>query len=400
MRVVINRTLTLGRKTGIGHYTAELLRCLREQTAAGQIVGFPAGWFWVVGQALSRPLLARGEKGGSHLGQPEGSSFFGSLRKRWTSSLRRAGQAYLKHALRRCLKKHSCNLYHEPNTIPLPCDVPALATLHDLSVILHPHWHPAGRVRHFESNVGLLKGAAHFVAVSEFTRQEAIRTLNVSPDRITRIYEGTRPGLVPLPADETARRLKKIGLPVGYLLYVGTIEPRKNILMLMKAYCSLPRQLRESFPMVLAGGWGWSSAAVAGYFHDQARHQGVIHLGYVNDDDLPALYNGARALVYPSFYEGFGLPPLEMMSCGGAVLASTAGAVAEIVGRRALLIDADDQDAWRQAMLRVLQDDDYWQDLRRGVQEHASRFTWDRCAAETLQLYRSLCGEVTRRQAA
>jgi alpha-1,3-rhamnosyl/mannosyltransferase len=104
--------------------------------------------------------------------------------------------------------------------------------------------------------------------------------------------------------------------------------------------------------------------------------------------------------VYPSFYEGFGLPPLEMMSCGGAVLAATAGAVAEIVGRRAALIDPDDQDGWRQAMMRVLADDDYHGSLRRGVREHARAFTWDRCAAQTLQVYRLLCGDVSQRRAA
>lgn len=400
MRVVINRTLTLGKKTGIGHYTAELLRCLTEQASAGQIVGFPAGWFWVVGQALSRPLLARGEKSAAASSTGRPASILGRLRRSCAGVVRRAGQAYLRAALRRCLRKHDSSLYHEPNTIPLPCDVPALATIHDLSVILHPHWHPAGRVAYFEKNLGCLTGAAHFIAVSEFTRQEAIRTFNLPPDRVTKIHLGVRPGLAPLPAAETARHVKKMGLPPRYLLYVGTIEPRKNVLLLLRAYCSLPRTWREQYPLVLAGGWGWSSATIAEFFHDRARHNGVVHLGYVDDDDLPALYNGARALVYPSHYEGFGLPPLEMMACGGAVLASATGAIAEVVGRRACLIPADDEDGWRRAMMRIIEDDDWWQAHRAGTRELARPFTWDRCAAQTLQVYRSLSGADSHRIAA
>ncbi|MBM4071370.1 MAG: glycosyltransferase family 4 protein [Planctomycetes bacterium] len=396
MRVVINRTLTLGRKTGIGHYTAELLRALKQLTAAGQVIGFPAGWFWVVGQALSRPVLAGGESGGSD----NNTSLLGALKKKCSGVVRRAGQAYLRHALRSCLRKHECNLYHEPNTIPLPCDVPAIATIHDLSVILHPHWHPAGRVAHFEKNLHRLTGAAHFITVSEFTRQEAIRTFNLRPEKVTRIHLGSRMGLTPMLPAATATRLAELRLPPRFLLYVGTIEPRKNLLLLMRAYGALPRSWRDRYPLVLAGSWGWSSGPVAEYFNDRGRHEGVIHLGYVSDLDLPALYSGARALVYPSIYEGFGLPPLEMMACGGPVLASTAGAVAEIVGRRAHLIAPDDEDGWRLAMQRVIEDDDWHASLCRGVRDLARSFTWERCAAETLHVYRMLAGEVPRKQAA
>ena len=132
--------------------------------------------------------------------------------------------------------------------------------------------------------------------------------------------------------------------------------------------------------------------AVAEYLDGEARHRGVLHRGYVAEKHLAAIYNGARALVYPSLYEGFGLPPLEMMACGGAVLASTAGALVETVGSRAHLIDPYNQGGWRDAMIRVLEDDDWWQSLRTGVMALARPYTWDRCAADTLRVYRSLCG--------
>jgi alpha-1,3-rhamnosyl/mannosyltransferase len=164
------------------------------------------------------------------------------------------------------------------------------------------------------------------------------------------------------------------------------------VLRLLRAYCDLPAPLREAWPLLLVGGWGWNTADVAAYFHDEARHRGVLHLGYIADEFLPALYSGARALVYPTLYEGFGLPPLEMMACGGAVLASTAGAVREIVGSKAHLTDAEDIAGWRAALARVVQDDDWWRQLRRGVEAVARPFTWDHCAADTLRVYRTVAG--------
>src|SRR5207253_4124222 len=131
--------------------------------------------------------------------------------------------------------------------------------------------------------------------------------------------------------------------------------------------CALPPKLRSSWPLLLVGGWGWNTRDIADYFHHEARHRGVIHLGYVKERYLAAVYSGARALVYPSLYEGFGLPPVEMMACGGAVLASTAGAVAEVVGPHAHLTDPHDLDGWRRALQRVLTDDDWWHGLRAGA---------------------------------
>src|SRR5262249_36572360 len=155
--------------------------------------------------------------------------------------------------------------------------------------------------------------------------------------------------------------------PERYLLYLGTLEPRKNVLTLLRAYCSLPGGLRRRYPLLLVGGWGWNAADVAAYLHETARHRGVLHLGYLADKYLPAVYNGARALAFRWLYEGFGLPPVEMLACGGAVLASTAGAVVETAGAQAHCIEPHDLDGWRRALWRVLTDDDWWQGLRAGA---------------------------------
>jgi glycosyltransferase involved in cell wall biosynthesis len=289
------------------------------------------------------------------------------------------------------------DLYHEPNFIPLRCECPTIATIHDLSVLLYPQWHPAERVAHFERHfLSGLKQCVHLVTVSECIRREVIEILNLRPEQVTRTYNGIRPGLAPMPPEEVAAVLAKLDLPPRYLLCFGTIEPRKNVKRLLQAYCSLPSSLRERWPLLVVGKWGWNTADVAEYLHTEARHRGVIHRPYLDDAYVPALYNGARALMYPSLYEGFGLPPVEMLACGGAVLASTAGAVAETVGGQAHLIDPMDIDGWRQAMQRIVEDDDWWHQLRRGAVEAASPFTWERCTDDTLRVYRRLCGESQR----
>jgi alpha-1,3-rhamnosyl/mannosyltransferase len=271
-----------------------------------------------------------------------------------------------------------------------------VATLHDLSGLLHPEWHPPERVKYFERNFPrCLQQCRHFITVSRSVRLEVIRQLNVPPHRVTAVYNGARPEMRPLPPDHTARVLRGLRLEPGYLLYLGAIEPRKNLLMLLRAYCALPRALRERCPLLLVGPCGWKFQAVADYYHAHGRHRGVRHLGYLADRYLPAVYNGARALVCPSFYEGFGLPCVEMMACGGAVLASTAGVFQETLGGQAQLIPAEDGDAWRAGMEAVLGDNDRCRQLRQGALRRAQRYTWGQCAAGTLSVYRAVAGDVT-----
>jgi alpha-1,3-rhamnosyl/mannosyltransferase len=398
VRIVVNRLSTLGKKTGIGHYTVELLRCLRQQ-AGDQIACFPSGWLWHVRQWWSRygPLPSFGADG-PEAGQGREKKTlrrwalapFAALKWAALNSLRYTGRACMAAHLHRVFKA-SFDLYHEPNLIPLPCDRPTLATLHDLSVLLHPEWHPTKRVKFFERHFQRgVSQCIHFLAISEFGRQEAIRILNLAPQRVTRTYMGIRSDLRPLSAGEVAPVLQRLGLPPRYLLYLGTLEPRKNLEVLLRAYCGLPEALRSRWPLLLVGTWGWNTQRLADLLHTEARHRGVVHLGYVADEHLAAIYNGARALVYPSLYEGFGLPPVEMMACGGAVLASTAGALVETVGARACLLEPQDEAGWRDAMRRVLLEDDWWQSLRQGAVELARPFTWERCAHDTLRVYRSL----------
>jgi alpha-1,3-rhamnosyl/mannosyltransferase len=390
VRVVVNLLAAAGAKTGVGHYAVELFRCLQQQAGPGEIHDFPHPRVLKAKRFLTH-VYARAARGGEN---PQGgrTSILSQLRNGAVNQLRAGARAAIGHHFRARCAAEKYDLYHEPNFIPLDGDVPTVATIHDLSCVLHPEWHPAARVAHFERHFRAgLDRCVHFFAISETARQELIRTLGLAPAQVTRTYMGVRPDLGPLPAHETAATLSRLGLPARYLLYFGTLEPRKNVLMLMRAYCSLPSALRERWPLVLVGGWGWRTAEIADYYHAAARHKNVHHVGYVADTDVAAIYNGARALVYPSLYEGFGMPPVEMLACGGAVLASTAGPLVETLAGQAHLVNADDLDGWRSALARVVDDDAWWQSLRHGAIDRARPFTWENCAADTLTVYRRLC---------
>jgi glycosyltransferase involved in cell wall biosynthesis len=384
MRVLINGMVLEGKKSGIGHYTAELVRCLGPLLGPeGLGVHRPA---WV--SAGRRWLLRlRPRSGAVPAPASRSTQTAPSLRGRLANALRDVGKAAYQYHFRRSAGRGYA-LYHEPNFLPMDCDLPTITTVHDLSVLLHPEWHPADRIASYERDFeGGLARSQHVITISENSRQEIIRHLGVPADRVSRTYMGTRPGLRPLPAEELEAKRRALDLPATYLLYMGTIEPRKNLMTLLRAYCALPAKVREGCPLVLVGGWGWNSADVARFLQDEARHMGVRYLGYVDEEHVNTLYNGARALVFPSHYEGFGMPTIEMMACGGAVLASKAGSVVETVGNQAHLTHADDLDGWRQAMLRVCTDKDWWLGLRRGAEEVARKFTWEQCALDTLAVY-------------
>ncbi len=292
MRVVLNQLPASGLKTGIGHYTAQLVRHLRRQAGSYQIDTFPRRWIHHARRAWEqvRPYLET-RRGSVAPAAAAASDTTGvRLRGSMLSVLRQCGRAMLENDFAALCAARRYHVYHEPNFIAMASSLPTFATLHDLSVLLHPEWHPTDRVLHFERHFERsLRRCVHFFAISEFGRQEIIRTLHIPAHRVTRTYMGVRENLRSVPRDRVNAVLRRCRLPRDYLLYLGTIEPRKNLLMLLQAYSSLPREVRERWPLVLVGSWGWCTEKVAEYYHAHARHRGVLHRPSVADADVAAL---------------------------------------------------------------------------------------------------------------
>ncbi|MDY3563642.1 glycosyltransferase family 4 protein [Gemmata sp. JC673] len=384
MRVLFNGVTTLKPKTGIAHAAANLHAAL--------VATFPKDHFWLypgAGVARAAGRFFRADAGVP----PRAAREPGALKqfaKRTAGAVAKLG--YAAH-FQWAARTGRFDLYHEPNFVPFQTGLPLVVTVFDLSVLLHPEWHPAERVKAHEKAFARGLGLANHVLVgTEAVRAEAQRYLGLSPDRVTAMLCGVGPQFRPQTPDAIAALRAKYALPPRYTLYVGTIEPRKNIATLLRAFIDLPEPVRAACPLVLAGGWGWKAEAERELFHSEAKPRGAIHLGYVPDSDLPALYAGAEALLYPTFYEGFGMPPVEAMACGTAAVTSTADAVREVVGSNALTLAPDNLDGWRDALLRIADDREFLSYYRRRGLAHAATFTWDACARVTCGVYRKVLG--------
>ncbi len=270
--------------------------------------------------------------------------------------------------------------------------LPTVLTVHDLIFRHLPQHHK--RLNRWYLNLAMplyVRRATHLIAVSEATRRDLMAAYGVPAEKITVIYEAADPRFGPRDALEQQTIRANYGLPPAYFLYLGTIEPRKNLLRLLRAWEPL-YLAGEAPPLVIVGKRGWLSEPFFEAVERSPAREGLILTGYVLDDDLPALIAAATAFVFPSLYEGFGLPPLEAMACGTPVLCSNRSSLPEVVGDAALLFDPTDEEAIRAAMRRIWADEALREALRRRGMARAKRFSWRRTAEETLRLYRRLAG--------
>jgi len=258
-----------------------------------------------------------------------------------------------------------------------PWSCPGASTT--LDTIIYRHWLPR-----------LARRVDAVITVSQASKADIIRYLGVSPNSIRVIYEGVNPAYRPLSAAQLAAARARYALPRGYLLYVGSIEARKNLARLLRAYAALRREGEER-PLALVGVRRWNAGPILAALAELRLQEHVIFTGYVAEADLPALYGGADLFVFPSLYEGFGLPPLEAMACGAPVVCSNAASLPEVVGDAALTVDPTDVEALAQAMRQVLSDESLRADLRARGLRRARQFTWERAAQETAALYREVC---------
>ena len=398
-RIIINDRCLRGPRTGVGHYVAELLEYLPREAPDLDIYAFY--WTCLARHRSHSPAPDQNHEGkrspgaaNASLGAAQPAGRTASLGRRPPWWLRRAALSLYNAAFRWTGQLKGCRLYHEPNHIPAPWPGPIVTTIHDLSVLRHPEWHPADRVRWYANDLQAgLERTSLFITVSEFTRQEMIALTNLPADRITVIPLGVREVFHPRPAKDVNAWLVGNHLPEEYLLYAGTIEPRKNVAGLLAAYARLPQSLRRQVPLLLVGVAGWGRQIVDEWIDRHALRSQVRLLGYVDDEVLARLYAGARALVWPTLYEGFGLPPLECMACGTPVITSRLAALPEVAGQAALLVDPQDEDQLGEAMARILQDRPLAEALRSAGLTRAARFTWSQCASGHADLYRRMLRE-------
>jgi len=364
-RVLVNTIALTAPLTGIGRYTLET--CRRLGNYRDLDLTFFYGYF-------SRNL-ADGNKQDSVPGAMTGS------RKLLASfpSVKKIGRRGLM-ALASLDRSHH-EIYWEPNLVPLPQLLKkadrAVATIHDFSWYHHPEWHPKERLDFFNSY--FFKGVErcdHLITGSEYTKNEIIDIMGVKEEKITVIHHGVDHEIYKEYPQQQCRDFAiKKGLPEKFILFVGTLEPRKNLEKLLKAYDTLPGPLKRGYKLVIAGGKGWNDEdlrkAMTGMKKD-------VHLtGYVPDKELPLLYNLASLFVYPSLYEGFGIPPIEAMACGCPVLTSHTTAMPEVCGNAALYCDPLDPDSIRQGLVSILENNSFAHELKIRAISKAKEYCWN-----------------------
>jgi len=279
-----------------------------------------------------------------------------------------------------------------PNFLPPPTRTRRLVlTIHDLAFRLFPETASPGIRRWLEQLDQALRQAAEVIVVSEATRRDLLDLYPVDPGRVTVVHHGIdRERFRPAPSEEVEEVRRRYGIDGPYLLFVGGLEPRKNLPTLVRAWSGLPADARPR--LVIAGGSvPWNPAGrialeeALAALPTQAR-RGVVRTGYLHHQDRVALYTGAEALAFPSRYEGFGLPVLEAMSCGTPVLTSNVSALPEVAGDAAVLVDPLDESAIADAIRRILEDRTLRDRLRDAGRARAAAFTWEETARRTAEV--------------
>ena len=290
------------------------------------------------------------------------------------------------------LREQSIDLLHSLHyTRPLRLPCRSVVTFHDMTFFLFPQLHTRPKRIFFPWMIRYSARTANaLIADSESTRQDAIRILGIAPERICTVPLGVSPKFHPV-QDPTLRQAVRVRyqLPENFLLFVGLVEPRKNLPLLLKAYQQVI-QLGHSVPLVIVGRKGWMYQQVMALIADLGLSDHIHLTGYVPPEDLPIVYNLADLFIYPSLYEGFGLPPLEALACGAPVITTAVSSMPEHVGQAGLLVPPGDENALTQAIVRLLTDQELKSRLSRLGPRQAAQFTWTRTARQTLQVYENV----------
>jgi glycosyltransferase involved in cell wall biosynthesis len=289
------------------------------------------------------------------------------------------------------LRRRPVDVLHVQFTAPPFCPTPVVATIHDLAFEHLPETFTRRGSMQLKMTVRrTARRASRIATVSEYSRQDLLKTYKLEPEKVVVTYNGVESHFTPhADSSDEAREIRaRLGVKRDFILAVGSLQPRKNLVRLIQAYSKL-RSQRSDFThqLVIVGRKLWLSDEIFEEVNRQKWAEDVILTGYVTDEDLPALYRTATAFVYPSLFEGFGLPPIEAMACGTPVVTSNTSCLPEVTGEAALLIDPLDEQQIADALLRIVGDSDLRTRLRAAGLEQAKRFTWREAAEKTLRLY-------------
>ncbi|MFB3897087.1 MAG: glycosyltransferase family 4 protein [bacterium] len=287
--------------------------------------------------------------------------------------------------LPRLLIKNQIEVFHTPNYITsIFSYIPTVITVHDLSVFLFPQMHPVyRRWRHrllFPSSV---KQANKIITVSEQTKLDLNHLFSITKGKTVTIYNG-------LPVwftQEGSLSVQNLELPEPYILFVGTIEPRKNLQLMLQSFAQVKNLNHIPHKLVIIGGNGWGNNQIHTQLEQYGIQNEVIFTGHLEHNELPSIYQHASLLVFPSIYEGFGFPPLEAMACGIPVIASNISSIPEVVGDAGILLNLDKPQIWAETIYSVLSDQQLQQELRLKGINRAKQFSWGKTAQLTLTVY-------------
>lgn len=357
MKIAIDIQTTLGRKTGFGFYVTNLVANLKRIDTDNQYAFL----------------------------KPETDQDF-STPQRWI---------WDQITIPRLAKEAKVDILHQPCfSTPVFYRGKVVVTIHDLISVFFGYNIPFWSRQFFGKWMPFTyRFADHLIAVSEHTKKDAIRVLGIPEDKITVIHEAADAKYHVIDDKQLLADIRH-KYHVGddpFILHVGTLEPRKNLPFLVRAYAEAKPQLGE-IKLVITGKKGWYYEELFQLVDELQLQKDVIFTGYVEDDDIPALYNAAELFTFPSQYEGFGLPPLEAMACGTPVISSNTSSMPEVIGEAGILLSPKDQAAWTKAMIEVLNDKKLLTELRKKGLEQAKKFSWEKCARETIAVYEKVAG--------
>jgi len=370
MRIGLDGLPLTSLKTGVGHYTFELARALaRLETTSQFELLYPSTY-----PALNLPERVT-IPSNLELKRVE----VGPIGRHWWAA-----------GLPRYIRQNKYKIFHGTNyDVPLWRGCATVLTIHDLSVLLHPETHTRRSVRRARRRLPLMvRTADAIITPTESVRRELLEWFSVAPEKVFAIPEAARECFRPMEFPETESVRRRLGVGDEFLLAVGTIEPRKNLSVLVSAFEEVIRSRpTSSLQLVIAGGAGWLNGPLFEAIEKSPVTDRILLTDYLHDDDLRALYASCRAFIYPSLYEGFGLPPLEAMACGAPVIASDIPSLKETTGAAALLFDPHRFDDLAEKLISLLRDENARLELAKSGQRRASQFSWAGAARETLDVY-------------